>query len=64
MKQIELVISPTGETRLETKGYSGAECLAASQFLKSALGRKLSEQKTAAFHQTDIHQQNSIQEDT
>jgi hypothetical protein len=61
---IEIVISPTGETRLETKGYSGADCQAASQFLESALGRRLSERKTAAYHQTDTHQQNSIQEET
>jgi hypothetical protein len=64
MKQIELVISPTGETRLETKGYSGAECLAASQFLETALGRQLSERKTAAFHQTGTSHQNHIQEET
>jgi hypothetical protein len=63
MKQtIELVISPTGETRLETKGYSGAECLAASQFLETALGRKLSERKTAAFHQNGTTNQSSIHE--
>jgi hypothetical protein len=61
-KTIELIISPTGETRLETQGYSGAECLAASQFLETALGRRLSEQKTSAFHQVDTANQNRIHE--
>lgn len=63
-KTIELVISPTGGTRLETKGYSGAECLAASQALETALGRRLSEQKTAAYHQADTTHQNQLKEET
>lgn len=60
---IELVISPTGETRLETKGYSGAECLVASQFLEAALGRTLSERKTAAYHQTKTTHPNQLHEE-
>ena len=34
MKCIEIIVSPTGETRLETKGFVGSECLQASQFLE------------------------------
>ncbi len=51
MKTIEIIISPTGQTRLETKGYAGTSCQAASRFLEQTLGPKLSEQPTAeAYH--------------
>ena len=30
---IEVIVSPKGETSIQTKGYSGGSCLAASQFL-------------------------------
>ena len=48
---IEIVISPQGEAKIETKGYAGSSCRAASQFLEQALGIKASEQLTAEFHQ-------------
>jgi hypothetical protein len=34
---IEVVISPQGETRVETKGFTGGSCRQASQFLEHAL---------------------------
>ena len=46
MKTIELVVSPSGETKLETKGYSGDACRFASAFLEAALGQKLADQPT------------------
>jgi hypothetical protein len=30
---IEVTVSPTGETTIQTKGYTGADCLQASKFL-------------------------------
>ena len=48
---IEIVISPQGEAKIETKGYAGSSCRAASQFLEQALGTRSSEQLTAEFHQ-------------
>jgi len=50
-KTIELLVSPNGQTRLETKGFAGAGCQAVSQWLEAALGVKQSEQLTAEFHQ-------------
>ncbi len=50
MKIIEVVISPTGETRLETKGFAGASCRAASELLERALGQTTGEQLTSEFH--------------
>ena len=48
---IEIVISPDGQTRLETKGFGGQSCRDASQFLEQALGVRTSEQLTAEFHE-------------
>jgi hypothetical protein len=50
VKVIEIIIAPDGQTRVETKGFAGAECRQASQFLEQALGNRLSEQLTAEFH--------------
>jgi hypothetical protein len=52
---IEIIVSPTGQLRLETKGFAGSDCQEASRFLEQALGAKQSEQFTAEFHtqQTD-----------
>lgn len=60
-KCIVITVSPQGETRLETKGFAGAECRIASQFLEAALGTASKEQLTAEFHQaastTEAHVQ-------
>ena len=40
MKSIEIVVSPKGESRVETKGFTGSECQKASQFLEMALGKQ------------------------
>ena len=54
MKTIELVVSPSGETTLETKGFAGQGCREASAFLEAALGAKQSDQPTAeAFRAAD-----------
>ncbi len=61
MKLIEILVSPTGQTKVETKGFVGAECKTASQFLEVALGQCTSEQLTAAFYETQSTQ-NTAQE--
>ena len=48
---IEVTVSPTGETTVQTKGYAGADCLQASKFLEQALGVVNTERKTAEFYQ-------------
>jgi hypothetical protein len=52
MKRIEIIISPQGETRLETKGFFGAECQQASQFLEHALGQATASQRTSEYYQS------------
>ena len=49
---IEVTVSPTGETTVQTKGYAGSDCLAASAFLERALGVTASDTHTADFYQT------------
>ena len=61
-KVIEIIVSPTGEPRVETKGFSGAECLEASRFVEEALGQKAKDEKTAEFHSQqsvdEVHNEN------
>lgn len=58
-KTIEIIVSPKGETRLETKGFAGEACKAASKFVEQALGVAAGEQMTAEFHNThQIQHQN------
>lgn len=48
---IEVVVSPTGETRIQTRGFAGTNCRQASQFLEQALGIVGQEKLTAEYHQ-------------
>jgi hypothetical protein len=54
---IEVTVSPTGETTVQTRGYAGADCLQASKFLEQALGVSTTDCKTADFYQTAPAQQ-------
>lgn len=49
-KTIEITISPQGETRIETKGFTGESCREATKTLEQALGLRQGEQLTAEFH--------------
>ena len=46
---IEVIVSPQGETTVQTKGYGGGDCLSASRFLEEALGLVTEDRKTAEF---------------
>jgi len=48
---IEIVVSPKGDVKVETKGFTGGDCRAASKTLEEALGIKASDQVTAEFYQ-------------
>ena len=48
---IEVTVSPSGEVTVQTKGFSGDECLQASRFLEQALGVTSADHKTAEFYQ-------------
>ena len=49
-RTIEIIVSPTGQTRIETRGFAGSECREASQFIEQALGQRTREQLTAEFY--------------
>jgi len=47
MQTIEIIISPQGESKIETKGFTGSSCRQASRFLDLGLGTQASEKLTA-----------------
>jgi len=53
LKTIQIIVSPEGESRIETKGYVGPECQQASRYLEQALGVRRSELLTAEFYQSE-----------
>ena len=56
-KTIDIIISPTGQSRVETKGFTGAECREASRFIEQAIGQQTHEILKAEFHQSATAQQ-------
>ena len=50
-KIIEVIVSPKGETRIETKGFVGGECRQASRLMEEAIGVSASEKLTTEFYQ-------------
>ena len=50
-RTIEITVSPSGETTVETKGFTGSECRDASKFVEQALGQRTAEQLTGEFYQ-------------
>jgi hypothetical protein len=58
---IEVTVSPQGETTVQTKGYAGADCRQASQFLEQALGVPVQDRNTAEFYAEAQAQQHAQQ---
>ena len=48
--RIEIIVSPNGDTRVETKGFAGSECREASKFVEQALGKREQERMTSEFY--------------
>ena len=63
MQTIEIIISADGQSRIETRGFTGSRCRDASRFLEAALGKVSSEQLTAEYHQTVQHQPNQLRQE-
>jgi hypothetical protein len=49
---LEVTVSPTGETTVQTRGYAGADCLQASKWLEQALGVVGTDHKMAEYYQS------------
>ena len=60
MKTIEVVVSPKGEVKVQTKGYSGSDCIEASREFEQAIGAKQTEVQTSEF----FHQSTSAEQTT
>lgn len=54
MPSIEIIVSATGQSQVQTLGFAGANCRAGSQFLERALGKTTYEQLTPEFYQPQI----------
>lgn len=57
MKTIQITVTPTGQTSVETKGFAGSECRQASEFLEKALGQRTNEQLTGEFYAQESQSQ-------
>jgi hypothetical protein len=60
-KTIQITVSPTGETKIETAGFSGSSCQDATRELERALGVTTDEQLTGEYYTETNEQQNEIQ---
>ncbi|WP_315854497.1 DUF2997 domain-containing protein [Alienimonas chondri] len=47
-----MTVTPEGETSVETKGFAGPSCKAASKPYEDALGAKAAERLTPEYHAT------------
>ena len=56
-KIIKVTVSPKGETKLETVGFSGSECQNASRDFERALGVSTGEQLTGEYYTESNEQQ-------
>jgi hypothetical protein len=57
LKTIEVIVTTTGEVTVQTKGFTGSACKAASEFIEQALGIKQSEKLTPEFYAQSANQQ-------
>ena len=58
-KIIEIIITPDGQTTVQTKGFMGPSCRDATKHLERALGKVAGEQLTSEFYLDQTVQQNN-----
>ena len=61
MKTIVIIVSPKGDTSVQTKGFAGASCREASKSIEQALGQQTEEHVTSDFHQSEHARQSEHQ---
>lgn len=61
---IEVIVLPSGQTKVLPKGFAGAACRQASEFLEKALGQVSSEQLTSEFFTTQLNAQSLYERGT
>lgn len=60
-KTIQIIVSPAGETKIETSGFTGSSCQDATRELERALGATTDEQLTGEYYETTNDQQIDLQ---
>ena len=58
-RTIEIIVTPNGQSQVQTKGFTGSSCRQASGVIEQALGQRTSEQLTAEFYQQVSPQQSN-----
>ncbi len=51
-RSIEVIVTPTGEIKIDAVGFKGADCEQATKFLEVALGVVNGKTKKPEYHQT------------
>jgi hypothetical protein len=59
VKRIQITVTPTGETKIETLGFIGRTCKLASAFLERALGRVTDDQPTTQVEESNVNRNSS-----
>ena len=54
---IEVVVATDGKVTIQTRGFTGSACKAATESLEKALGLKQSDKPTAEFYSQQTNQQ-------
>ena len=50
-RTITIIVSPKGQTKIETHGFTGSVCQSASKFIEKALGKSIVERLKPTFYQ-------------
>ena len=56
-KRIEITVDTKGNSQVETKGFTGRECVEASKFIEQALGNQTETRTTPEFFRVQATQQ-------
>jgi hypothetical protein len=54
MKLIDITVDAKGQTKVETRGFTGGECREARKFIEEALGQRAGEKLTPEFYQDQV----------
>ena len=55
-KRVEIIVDTKGNSKVETKGFAGNECVEASKFIEQALGQQTEMRTTPEFFHTQVNQ--------
>jgi len=61
-EELEIVISPTGQITVKTKGIKGKACLDVTNAIVALLGRESSRELTAEFYENQVEVRSEVQQ--